>query len=243
MIPLKLLRRTDVRPYMTYALVLVNILVFIWEVFLPDANVNRVFMDISITTCQVATQFFHPKTWLDILRSMFLHGGFAHLFGNMLFLVVFAPSLEEYFGHSRFLGFYLLSGVAAVLIHAGVEAATRSLGCELPYMTAGNVPLVGASGAISGLLGGFILMFPGTKVRTLIPIFGGIGPVGNISAFLSIGYWFALQLFSGFAAIAPSGAISNVAYWAHIGGFLFGLIAVFLATTIVPPPPQNLTES
>ncbi len=245
MIPYKLMRRTEVRPYMTYAIFALCLGVFFWELTIPRAQLMAMFTELAITGCQVTTQFFHPKTWLDITRSMFLHGGWAHLFGNMLYLVIFGPALEEYFGHWRFLGFYMFAGVAAALSQIFVTAATREMACGVMggiLPTAGNIPMVGASGAIAGILGGFILMHPGVKVRAILPIFRGIGPAFNVPALLVLGMWIGLQLISGFLALNPSAFISGVAYWAHIGGFIAGAATIFFATTFIPAPPQRRTD-
>lgn len=243
MLPYKLLRRTEVRPYVTYTIFAICFGVFFWELTLDRATLTQTFQDIAITGCQVTTQFFSPKTWLDILRSMFLHGSFAHLFGNMIYLVIFGPAVEEYFGARRFVAFYLLAGVAAAFSQIFVMAATRPMGCALPVFTYGNVPMIGASGAIAGVLGGFILMHPGTKVRVMIPIFRLFGPIYDAPAVLVLGFWFGLQMINGFLALNPSSFLSGgVAFWAHIGGFIFGAITVFIATMFVPAPPQRLTH-
>lgn len=237
------MRRTEVRPYMTYAIFTVCLAVFFWELTIPRAQLMGTFAEIAITGCQVTTQFFSPKTWLDILRSMFLHGGWAHLFGNMLYLVIFGPALEEYFGKWRFLGFYTFAGVAAALSQIFVTAATRDMGCAVPFLpTAGNVPMIGASGAIAGVLGGFILMHPGVKVRSILPLFRGAGPMYDMPAVLVLGFWIGLQLLSGFMALNSSAFLSGVAYWAHIGGFIAGAVTIFFATTFFPAPPQRRTD-
>lgn len=243
MIPVKLLRRTDVRPYMTYLLLAINIGVFLWELSLPTAALNAMFFEFAANSCQITTGFFAPRTWLDMLRTMFLHGSYLHLAGNMMFLVLFAPSMEEYFGARRFLLFYLLGGFAAAITHALVKAATVNLGCELPMMGEGFVPLIGASGAIAALMGGFILMHPGVKVQTFVPLIGPFGPVVKLPAFVLLGYIFVIDIINGFTSITSvSGVSSQVAHWAHIGGFIFGGVTIFIATMWKPAPPQNIIE-
>jgi len=243
LLPYKVMRRTEVRPYITYLIFAICFGVFFWELTIPRQALMKTFVDVAITSCQVTTQFFHPKTWLDIVRSMFLHGSWSHIFGNMLYLVIFGPSVEEYFGRRRFVIFYMLAGFAAAFTQIGINAATRQLGCAVPGFTEGNIPMIGASGAISGLLGGFILLHPGAKVRAMLPIFGGMGPSFNVPSFLVIGLWFGLQLLYGFLSLSPGSFLTGgVAFWAHIGGFIAGAITVFIATMWMPPPPQNLTH-
>lgn len=235
LLPYKLLRQNDVRPYATYAILAMCIGFFFWELSIPRGQFARTLTDVSITGCQITGQFFAPKTWVDTLRSMFLHGGFAHLFGNMLYLLIFGPAVEEYFGWKKFMGFYILAGIAAALSHVFVSSTVMQA-CS-------TVPLVGASGAIAGILGGFILLYPGTKVRTMIPLFRGFGPMYDMPAIVVLGFWFVLQMISGMQVLDPQNLIVNrVAFWAHIGGFIFGAITIFIATTFVPAPDQNLTH-
>lgn len=247
MLPYKVLRRTTVRPYMTYLFFAISIGVFFWQLTIPRDQLVRVYTDMAITSCQVTTQFFAPKTWVDILRSMFMHGSWTHLFGNMMYLVVFGPAVEEYFGHRRFAAFYLLAGFAAAFSQVGVNAATRDLMCAVPPIAsppglpAGWVPMIGASGAISGLISGFLLLHPAVKVRVMVPIMrSGFGPTFDAPALFVILFWFGLQLLYGFMALSPGTyATGGVAFWAHIGGFIFGAVAVFMATLFKPAPEPD----
>jgi membrane associated rhomboid family serine protease len=142
---------------------------------------------------------------------MFLHGGFMHILGNMWFLWVFGDNIEDRLGPIRYLLFYLLCGVGAALAHFLTDPRS-------------TIPVVGASGAISGVLGAYFLLFPGRKVITLIPLLIAFFTV-RLPAVVILGYWFAIQFFNGFAALSgPQGA--GVAWWAHIGGFVLGLIWV-----------------
>jgi len=141
---------------------------------------------------------------------MFLHGGWLHIVGNMWFLHLFGSRVEDQMGHMRFLVFYLLSGIAANVINFSVNIHS-------------TIPELGASGAISGVMGAYIVMFPRARILTLIPIF--IFPFFiEISAFFYIGYWFILQLFSGTLSFAHYNVQGGVAYWAHIGGFIAGIV-------------------
>ncbi len=142
---------------------------------------------------------------------MFMHGGIAHLFGNMLYLWIFGDNVEDALGHLKFLIFYLLCGVAAALAH--ILSGPNSL-----------VPSLGASGAIAGVLGGYLLMFPSKRVRVLVGYMG----IVEMPALVVIGIWGALQVFSGFSTPSAGG---GVAYWAHIGGLVTGLLIVSLFRT------------
>jgi len=150
--------------------------------------------------------------YLTLVTAMFLHGGFAHLFGNMLYLWIFGDNLEDALGHARYLAFYLVTGVLAGLTHVFVTAA---LGSD-PL-----VPCLGASGAISGVLGGYIVLFPRRRVRVI-----WLYSVMEVPALIVIGLWFVFQLVSGAGMLG--GSMGGVAYGAHIGGFLAGVLLVKL---------------
>jgi rhomboid family protein len=148
---------------------------------------------------------------LPVFTSMFLHGGWMHLIGNMLFLWVFGGAVEEALGHFQYLIFYLVCGVGSALVHT-----VFNLGSKLPT--------VGASGAISGVMGAFIVLYPTARVTTLIPALLLFFTV-RIPAFLMLGYWFFLQFFSGVASLGMSDK-GGVAWWAHVGGFVLGAMLV-----------------
>jgi membrane associated rhomboid family serine protease len=244
LIPTRVMRRTEVRPYVTYGLILMNVLVFIWQL-MQGSQMNQIFLDIAANACQVTTQWFHPRTWIDMLRTTFLHGSIAHIVGNMMFLALFGPAVEEYLGRLRFLSFYTLAGFAAAITHAFVRGAANpgmcSIGIGMPG--SGFVPLIGASGAIAGMMGAFLLLHPGVKIKAIIPIIGPIGPVVTLPAFFFLGYFFLMDLINGIGAITNvRGVTSQVAFWAHIGGFVFGAAGIFIATMWKPAPPQNIVE-
>lgn len=156
-----------------------------------------------------------PATALTVLTSMFLHGSFLHIFGNMLFLAIFGPTVEDRMGRLRFAGFYLLGGLVALA--AQVAAGPNSTG-----------PTLGASGAIAAVLGGYILLYPRAKVLSLVFIVFFVTIV-QVPALLLLGFWFLEQLYFGLAGLAsPLGSSEGVAYFAHIGGFAFGLALVRL---------------
>jgi rhomboid family protein len=152
------------------------------------------------------------SVYLTLLVSMFMHGGIAHIAGNMLYLWIFGDNIENRMGHGRYLAFYLVCGVLASLAHVFTTAATD-----------GNmlVPSLGASGAISGVLGGYMLLFPGRRVRMLV----GRG-ITEMPAWVSIGVWFLFQLVAGMGLLGGGSQAGGVAYAAHVGGFVAGLILV-----------------
>lgn len=149
------------------------------------------------------------SVYLTLLTSMFMHGGFAHLFGNMLYLWIFGDNLEDRLGHVRYLVFYLLCGVLASLAHVVVN--TNSF-----------IPSLGASGAISGVLGGYLLLYPKRRVRAIVLR----GLVTEVPAYVAIGLWFVFQLISGLGLLGGGAQAGGVAYAAHIGGFIAGLALV-----------------
>jgi membrane associated rhomboid family serine protease len=162
-----------------------------------------------------------------VLTSMFLHGGWLHLIGNMVFLWVFGNNIEDAMGHGRFVVFYLVCGVAAAAAQVAIDPSSI-------------VPMVGASGAISGVLGGYILLYPRARVHTLL-FLGLFVTTVDVPAYVMLGYWILLQFLGGLPALAGLGGEGGVAFWAHIGGFVAGLILIrffarqeFLARRPVP---------
>lgn len=199
MFPLYDINRSSRTPYVVRLLVLANIAVFVWQFFLlPDPD--QAILQYGF----VPSRFWADPAaeWPRIFTSMFMHGGLMHILGNMWFLWVFGDNIEDRMGHFRFLVFYLLGGVAAALTQGLVFAST-------------DAPMVGASGAISAVLGAYILLFPGATVLSLV----GWIPL-PIPAFIYLGYWAVIQLLQNFAGI------EGIAFWAHIGGFIFGMVLV-----------------
>ena len=150
------------------------------------------------------------NTFLPLFTSMFLHGGWLHLLGNMLFLFIFGDNVEDRFGHFKYFFFYIIAGLAA--------AST-----QIYMFPVSDVPMVGASGAIAGVLGAYVFMFPTARVTTLIPIFFFFQII-ELPAFLFLGVWFLLQIISGMFALGIGADAGGVAWWAHIGGFAAGAI-------------------
>jgi membrane associated rhomboid family serine protease len=152
------------------------------------------------------------SAWKTIFTSMFLHGGWFHIINNMWVLFIFGDNVEARMGGIRYLIFYLLSGVAAVLLQAYV-------------LPSSDVPMIGASGAVAGVLGAYLILFPHSRIASLVPILF-IFTIIEIPAVIFLLFWFVSQLYSGLFAIQGGGG-SGIAWWAHIGGFLFGIIMVF----------------
>jgi len=191
-------------PYVTYALIAANVIVFLS--YLPLSADPRALQSFFAQWALVPAEVSEGLHYYGFLTSMFLHGGLLHLGGNMLFLWIFGDNMEDELGHLGYLLFYLASGLAA--------AAGQYL--MAPYST---VPMLGASGAIAGVMGGYLLLFPRARVDILI-ILVIIFRIIPVPAWLMLGLWFGLQLFAGASATGDEG---GVAYWAHTGGFLAGL--------------------
>jgi membrane associated rhomboid family serine protease len=215
MIPLKDENRTDTFPFVTTLLIVANSLVFIWELFSPlDMSIiARLYGAIpynliSFATTQEAFQPIGPFT--SVITAMFMHGNFLHLAGNMLYLWIFGDNIEDTLGHIRFFFFYLVSGIAATYTFAATGPDSL-------------VPMVGASGAISGVLGAYIVLFPSARVTTLI--FFGFFWVMRIPALLVIGYWAFFQVLNGILSESEIQQ-GGIAWLAHVGGFVAGLLSV-----------------
>lgn len=191
-------------PVVTYALIAINILVFLLELSSGESFIQQWSVVPRRLIANPGTDF--PT----IFTSMFMHAGWVHLGGNMLYLWIFGDNVEDAFGHLKYLVFYLLCGVAATF-------------AQLVFSTGSNVPNLGASGAIAGVLAGYIVLFPREQVKVLM----GRGVI-PMPALVVIGLWIVLQFVSGIGSITASAETGGVAYMAHIGGFLAGLILTFL---------------
>ena len=213
MIPLYDTTRTRTFPLVNLGLILLNALVFLIEIRMAP-SVLRSF--IFIWGLVPASFLSDPGgKWQTIFSSMFLHGGWFHIISNMWVLYIFGDNVEARLGKLRYLIFYLLSGVAAALLQAYVRPASAE-------------PMIGASGAIAGVLGAYLILFPGSRIASLVPILF-ILTIVEVPALIFLVFWFIMQLYSGLFMI-NGGAESGIAWWAHIGGFLFGmLVVVFFA--------------
>jgi len=204
----------DIRPprvaFVNYALIAANVATFVWEVRAGDALETHL-----KTYGLVPARFFATEDlvarWTPFLTSMFLHGGILHVAGNLLYLHVFGDNVEGRLGHLRFLIFYLLCGLAA----AGLQVAM------FPRST---MPMIGASGAIAGVTGAYFVYFPRARVLTVVPVFF-FPRLVRVPAVFFLFLWFALQLVYGATSLDGEGAGGGVAWWAHVGGFLGGMIA------------------
>jgi len=210
-------------PYVNLALIAACVVVFLYQLVSPDFTNGYSAVPAEITTGRdIVGQFpialpdgtsavidearGPSPIWLTLLTSMFMHGGWAHIGGNMLFLFIFGDNVEKAFGHVRYLGFYLIAGLVASL--AQVYSDPQSI-----------LPSLGASGAIAGVLAGYLVLFPTNRVRVLLGYF-----VTSVPAIFMIGLWALIQFANGFASTSVSAETGGVAYMAHIGGFIAGLL-------------------
>ena len=205
-------------PGVTLGIIVLNVLVFFQELKLGP-HVGD-FMDvwgvIPARYTSVAHFFSLSGKVLPLFSSMFLHGGWVHLIGNMWVLWIFGDNVEDRLGHLKYLGFYLLSGIAAALLHIFTNLHSM-------------MPTIGASGAIAGVMGAYFRFFPRARVETVIPPFF-FGPFFALPAVLFLGFWFLLQFYNGALSLGARGqAFGGVAWWAHVGGFLFGLMFALMA--------------
>ena len=209
MIPLYDTIRSRRFPFVNWMLILANAAIFWFELRIGEAALQNFIFNWGL----VPVQFLSAPTdaWLTIFTSMFLHGGWFHFLSNMWVLYIFGDNIEDRVGAVPYLFFYLLSGAAAALLQI--------------YITQGSsVPMIGASGAIAGVLGAYLISYPGARSASLVPILF-IFTIVDVPAVLFLIFWFVSQLYSGLFAI-QGGSASGIAWWAHIGGFIFGLIMV-----------------
>jgi membrane associated rhomboid family serine protease len=213
-LPLKDINPSHSFPLVNVSLIVLNFLGFFYELALGP-NLERFIFAAAF----IPSHYWAPgglgNDFQSILLSMFLHGGWVHLLGNMLYLWIFGDNVEDRLGHLRYLVFYLLAGFGATVAHA----------LSNPQST---IPSIGASGAIAGVLGAYAITYPRARVVTLVPL-GFYMQLTELPALLVLGLWFVLQLFSGVAEIGVRTAqTGGVAFWAHIGGFVFGMALMVL---------------
>ena len=194
------------KPYVSYTFIAINVLIFLYEFYLgPKAN------EFITTYGTIPNEIIAGQGYFTLFTSIFLHGGWMHLIGNMLFLWVFADNIEAKIGSSRFLMFYLIGGLAASLAHVGFNMDS-------------TIPSVGASGAIAAVMGAYLIMFPKSKIKMLVIVFFRSF---HIPAFLFLGLWIGQQLLFGVGSLTATKDTPGVAWWSHIGGFVVGLVAGF----------------
>jgi membrane associated rhomboid family serine protease len=219
-VPLRDDNPTQITPYVTYGLILINILVFLYEISLGAPQLESFFRAWAVVPRELTASLegqlvvAGPPELLTLVTSQFLHGGFLHVAGNMLYLWIFGNNVEDRMGHTRFLIFYLLCGVLASL-------------AQWFFSSGSDIPSLGASGAIAGVMGAYILKFPQAKILTLIPL-GFFITTFRVPALFFLGFWFVQQALYGVASLdAPTNIgmeSGGVAYWAHAGGFVVGAL-------------------
>ena len=217
MIPLRDENPSRTVPAVTRVIIALNVLMFVYEIGLGP-SLKPFMMEWGLVPERLTLALrFHEESWLapglTLLTSMFLHGGWMHLIGNMWYLWIFGDNVEDRFGHAGYLLFYLGAGIVAAL----VQYATNPVS---------GLPTVGASGAIAGVLGAYAMAFPRARVITLVPLFVFIQII-PLPALLVLGLWFVIQFFSGTLALAST-MTGGIAFWAHIGGFAFGALAMLV---------------
>src|SRR5271157_2720420 len=216
--------------FVTLAIIIANVWVFFFELA-RGPSINRLVFVFGIVPARYVTRYgfanlTFPGFVVPIFVSMFLHGGWLHLLGNMLFLFVFGRSVEDRFGHIKFLFLYLVSGLAGAILHIVLNAGSR-------------MPTIGASGAIAGVLGAYFVSFPRARITTLIPLIFFFWTF-EIPAILVLGYWFLIQFVMGYEMLAIQSATGGgVAWWGHVGGFVMGL---FLALAFRPAKRGPVVE-
>ena len=234
MIPLRDDNPTETMPVVTVGLITACSLVFFYQLSLgPEAGQRFVYQYGAIPAVLFGQESLPREVMavpasFSLITSMFLHGGLLHLIGNMLYLWIFGNNIEDAMGHLRFIAFYLLCGVIAAMSHALVEPGSVA-------------PMIGASGAISGVLGAYLLLYPRARVLVAIPL-GFFFPRMYLPAVIVLGFWFLLQLLN---STASGGGGGGVAWFAHIGGFLAGMVLIgFFKRRSVrffnPPPPRSM---
>jgi membrane associated rhomboid family serine protease len=208
-------------PYVTYFIIALNVVVFLFELSVGMQGhraLNSMIYQFGVVPRHFeravagGAAFRIPGLFLSILTSMFLHGGWVHVIGNMWFLWIFGDNIEDYLGHLRYLLFYLTSGVAAALTHIALNFGS-------------NIPTVGASGAIAGVMGAYFVLYPRARVLTWFP------PIFffHLPAWVMLGYWFVVQFLMGATtSITESQSTGGIAVWAHVGGFITGIILIKL---------------
>lgn len=218
MIPIRDKNPSGTFPYVTIGIMTVNVFMFFIELSLGP-RLDRFIMQYGLVPLKLQYYSQSPEltfidTFLPFLTSMFLHGGFIHLIGNMWYLWIFGDNIEDKLGHFKYLCFYILCGIIAACVHVFFNSQSK-------------VPCIGASGAIAGVLGAYMITFPRARVVTIIPL-GFIWPIIELPAMVVLGFWFVIQFFNGAASISASASSGGVAWWAHIGGFVSGILMFYI---------------
>lgn len=224
LIPLRDEKRLKKTPYVTFAIISINVLVFLYQLTMSPLQLNVFYSKYALFPAAITQEFFggprfsNPMllrpAFLTIFTSMFIHGGLLHIFGNMLYFWVFGNNIEDTIGPLRFAIFYLISGVGAAAAHIASAPSAA-------------IPTIGASGAIAGVLASYLIIYPRVRILTIVPVFFFITLI-RIPALLFVGLWFVLQALQGVTSLGSAAASSGIAWFAHIGGFLAGTILAFI---------------
>ncbi len=228
MIPYKIVGKTDYRPFVAFFVTVANVLFFAYILtyaFLSGLALEEVYRQYALNICAVGEQTL-LETLLAGARSIFLHMSFVHLTSNLIIFYVFGSRIEEHLGRMRFLAFYLLVGFGGHLGHILFDGAQ----CAEPLY------MIGSSGAISGIIGAFLFLFPGARIKSKIIILKVFNYDVNVPAWVYLIYWFFLQFFYQVGSVAPR---INV-HWGHVGGFISGLALIFLLSFFIAPPRGEL---
>lgn len=206
-------------PVMTVSLILLNLAIFVYELNLPPSELEELIFSYGATPArflpEAAEDSVLPLALLSLFTSMFLHGGWLHVLGNMWYLWIFGDNIEDRMGHLRFLVFYLSCGLLAGVAHTSLNLSS-------------SIPSIGASGAVAGVLGAYLVSYPFARILTIVPLFL-FWPIIELPAILVLGSWFLIQFFYGTTALQQTAEVAGgVAWWAHIGGFLAGIVLLQL---------------
>jgi membrane associated rhomboid family serine protease len=219
-IPIRDTLRSRGTPVMVWLLILANLAAFAYELHCSERELERVLYEFGMVPAELLDPRAHFSLawggggWLTLITNQFLHAGWLHLVANLWTLWIFGDNVEDRLGSFRFLAFYLLSGIAASALHLYFNADS-------------TVPAIGASGAIAGVMGAYFVLFPTARIVTLVPVF--VLPLFfEVPAFVFLLFWFATQFFSGALSLGAAGAGGGIAWWAHVGGFLAGIVLLGL---------------
>ncbi len=217
MIPIRDKNPSGTIPFVTIGIIFCNVLIFLFELSL-GRRLDAMLFQFGVIPIKVYYASDIPgatiaNTYFPFVSFMFLHGGFIHLIGNMWYLWIFGDNVEDRLGHFKFIAFYLMCGIGSAAVHVYFNSQS-------------GVPCIGASGAIAGVLGAYMVTFPRARISVLVPLFV-VWQIMDLPAFLVLGFWFLIQFFNGTAAISSAHG-GGVAWWAHIGGFVFGVILMKL---------------
>ncbi len=229
MIPIRDRNPSNTFPYVTIGIIVVNIFIFLYE-FSLGSDLGVFLHQYGVVPVKV-THYFHASdltsidTFFPFLSSTFLHGGLIHLIGNMWFLWIFGDNIEDTLGHVKYLGFYILCAIIASSAHVFFNSQSE-------------IPCIGASGAIAAVLGAYMVTFPRARIITVVPIFFFLQII-ELPAVVVIGFWILIQFFSGAVSLTASTSGGGVAWWAHIGGFVSGIILLYIIRILFVRKPAR----